>query len=328
MTDTPERSDRTETPDAYRAFELLRRSLPDDLPTELASPHAPAAQALLEEILSMPTTPTLHDLAEESTGTVPAPIVARPPGRGRRLVLAGAAALAVALATATLLAHRPQPSSPAPVDIETALAASSSALEGSGRATFTYGVERNGTVVLSGVDDWAFSGDDVAHDSRMEGHPPWAEREVGGEAYQLTTPEAAAGVATDDPPRWYHYADHHPGLAGWFTSDPRTLLDQVIAAGPFEELGTEPVDGVDTRHVGGTNPQATPVLGTFWRFRPGTVSSVEAWIDDHELVRRLDVTFDDPAQGITGRYSIEFSDLGEPVTVDAPADAIDAPLPG
>ena len=37
-------------------LETLRRARPD-IPSELVSPHDPVAQALIEEILSMPDTP-------------------------------------------------------------------------------------------------------------------------------------------------------------------------------------------------------------------------------------------------------------------------------
>ena len=64
-------------------IDILRRAKPEDLPDELVSPHAPAAQALLEEILSMQTI------------QAPAPPRSRPRPRAARGLVAAAAAVAL-----------------------------------------------------------------------------------------------------------------------------------------------------------------------------------------------------------------------------------------
>jgi hypothetical protein len=85
---------------------VLRQARPEDLPDELASPHAPAAQAMLEEILSMPITNAPDPVA---TATEPPPTLPPPTARQRRhprlrlgLAAAAAAVVAVAVATAAL----------------------------------------------------------------------------------------------------------------------------------------------------------------------------------------------------------------------------------
>src|SRR5919108_2578189 len=87
-------------------LDVLAQARPD-LPDELVSPRAPAAQALLEEILSMDTVSSdtmSHTTSDAMSPTSPTPATEARPRRRRRLVLAGAAAAAVAaVAAATIL---------------------------------------------------------------------------------------------------------------------------------------------------------------------------------------------------------------------------------
>lgn len=324
-------------------MDVVRRARPDDL----ASARTPAAQALLEEILSMPVTRTPDTRTPETrTPETRTPEVGNEPGvrarrsRHRRLQLALSGAAAAALAAVILLSGSGESSRAGAV--ETALARSSAMLDQSGRAEVTWRTEWDDDMAQSGVDQWEFSGDDSS--VTIQSVPYQAES-------GLPLPCGQEGLPTCPPPptedpinrwvdgelylylagpdgnfRWYHdYGASGDELVG-FTTDPATLLDELHPGGGFEEVGKEDVDGVETTRLRATDPRQTPVpdirgLVDYL----DAVTSLEVWVDDDGIVRRLDITIEgSPPQSTqeeTHTTSIRFFDLGDPITIEAPTDS-------
>jgi hypothetical protein len=338
-------------------LDILRRARPADLPDEMASPHQPAAQAMLEEILEVPTIRSHQDDAEHGTAddTAPTRLVRR---RRRPLVVLGAAAVAVAVvASAKLVVSDPAPPSAAAA-IDAALATSSQALARSGRVDITKRISyETDPVVIDQTEGWAFSGDDMS--LTLDGQE--TERVVGGRMYSYmplsecrveTTDQGDVFVqhVDDGEPVWQERPDDLPfavatdgvGTPAPSDLDPQVLLDQLAAAGEFEDLGDEEVDGRSARHLRAVAPAQIPVqdlgLGRLVPVAATAVESLEVWVDDDDLVRRIDLalsgelSFPDPAapggrriEGFSYASTVEFSDLGEPITIEAPEDAVEVP---
>jgi hypothetical protein len=211
------------------------------------------------------------------------------------------------------------------VSVEAALVASSSALTESGRIDYRSRVEANGEP-SEGTGSYQFSGDDRSHSVEAEDLAGGRieTRVVDGEMYFYLALEPL-----DPNPRWYHWVDDAPIgeeiLQTRSDLDPATLFDQLAAAGPFDEVGRETLDGVPTRRLRATHPEALQEVEGIEIIGPGQATAIDVWVDDDSgLVRRVDVS----ARGgvdavVTISTSLTFSDYGEPITIDAPADAQD-----
>jgi hypothetical protein len=121
------------------------------------------------------------------------------------------------------------------------------------------------------------------------------------------------------------------------TTDPSSFVELLEAtAGPLEDLGTEAVRGVPTRHVAGTldlealaaevAPERADELAELLAELPAVAEDVsaipvEAWIDGEGFVRRFTFTIDQLGEG-EGQGSItqtvELWDFDEPLTVEVP----------
>jgi hypothetical protein len=280
---------------------------------------------LCEEIMSQHTVESPHAPADrpaergDSPEETPAVL---PPGRGRRrarpLVLAAAVLAAVAAVGGTVAVRSSEPAGATSLDA--ALAASSAALDRTGRAEWRYRLEgdesEGGDWVV--VDLWAFSGDDLQVEMPVIGgeqqpEPYPVNRRVDGEFY-LGVPNAD-GTGYD----WSHDINGDPYAE--FGVDPRGLFGGLRGASSFEEVGTEPVDGVETTRLRATEPRDLPNLQIDGNDTTGKVTALDLWVDGEDLVRRLDVTlagrFGDSVESI----SIRFYDIGEPITIEAPDHA-------
>jgi hypothetical protein len=122
----------------HDVLEILRRARPD-IPGDLVSPADPAAQALLQEILSMPDT-----AAPEVASQAPVPL-ARARGHHRRLAAGSAAAalIVAALLAAGLLVLAPISSTEAS-PLAAAAEKTAAALRQSGRADATVSIDYAG----------------------------------------------------------------------------------------------------------------------------------------------------------------------------------------
>jgi hypothetical protein len=236
------------------------------------------------------------------------------------LVTVAAVAGAVALTDVT---GSPAEDPPATVlaSAETALAASSSALAESGRIDVHSRTEQDGELVGEGASTYRFAGDDRSHVvTAADGTVLNEVRVVGGEMYfDVDIP----GLPEAD---WYHWVDEMPISEDILTTrsdlDPATLFDQLEAAGPFEEVGAETLDGVATRRLRATHPERASAVDLVW---PGVATAIDLWIDDATgLVRRADATgWWDAEKIATLSTSVTFSDYGTPITIDVPPNALD-----
>jgi hypothetical protein len=320
----------------HDVIDTLRRHRPEDLPDEVVSPHAPAPEALLEEILSMQTIdPAQTAAAVPDDSDVP---YARHRRRSRRAVtVAGAAAAAVAAVVAASVVLRPaDPSAASTVDA--AIAQSLESLDVSGRAEVTMhevfvDEQGNQAFVQESGDIWEYSGDDSSvtlttyRINGIDAIPSDVDpinRRIDGEFYCYC-------VAPDGAYYWYH----DPGLRGnddALRANPATLLDQLRPAGDFEPVGTGLVDGAETTRFRASRPADTPahVLRESWG-QLGQVTDLEVWVDDDGLVRRVDIAFADdqpprPPDTVnvsSATISVRFFDVGEPMTIESPTDPIE-----
>jgi hypothetical protein len=312
----------TETDDV---LDVLRRARPDDLADEQVSAHSTAAQALLADILSRPAAaPGTRD----DRAIIPAPAGVR----GRPALVAAAVAVGAAALVGSLLAVRSsEPSAAATID--TASTRTSELIERSGRAVQHYRFDTGGPPEPgSGPEEWTheyeFSGNDGSVTYGPEGH---IFRVVNGAGY---TYEPV-------PPNYDHFewrrlqgdyafSTYPDGAPGPFHLDPRTLLKTLMSAGDFEVVGNEEVDGVPTRRLRATDPDAALAMGQLRQGVEGTGTSLEVWVDDDDLIRRIDFRIDEPwdLDGASWSSSTRFFDLGQPVAIEAPADApISEPSP-
>jgi hypothetical protein len=317
-------------------IDVLRRARPEDLPDEVVSPHAPAAQALLEEILSMQTIPD-PKTAEDAAVTR----LTVPRWRRRAVVVGAVAAAAVAVVLSAGVVLDPfEPS--AATAIEEALATSAQSLSRSGRAEIRREerfVREDGAqaFVQSTLSRWEYSDDDsqvflvgsgfngAIVEQPLDQAP--INRYVDGELYLYI------GRGAEPTLRWYRDVGGNLGDAGRFGIDPATLLGRLGSAGDFEEVGTETIDGVATRRLRAENPDRAPALRQGMD-ELGEVTKLEVWVDDDDLVRRVDFTYEGPdaAPPVThedgvpevaisdASVSFRFFDFGEPITIEAPTE--------
>jgi hypothetical protein len=303
-------------------LDILRRARPDDLADELASPQSPTAQALLEEILSLQTTTTPGTRKDVA-------VIRRPVGgsRRRRALVGAAAAVVAAIVVGTVLtAGSGEPTAAATIDA--AVARTSDLMDRSGRAERHYRMESGGTPA---VEEWTeryeFSGKDVSwttDGSRL------IDRVVDGKAYIYFPVDPHASTVDENTPfEWFHIPGNYDpetwggGETGPFDLDPRTLLETLSSAGNFDVVGIEEVDGFPARHLRATMPEEALDLGRLRQGVEGTATSLEVWVDDDDLVRRLDFRIEEPwdVPGASWSVSTRFYDLGEPVSIEAPANA-------
>jgi hypothetical protein len=291
----------TETDDV---LDVLRRARPDDLPEEQVSPHSTAAQALVEDIVS----------GSDRTA-VPGPRRRR----HRRPALAAAAAtvVAAALAGSLLTAGGGEPSAAATLDA--AVTRTSALIERSGRA-----VQHYRSSDLSERDGWThefeFSGDNGTVTYGPEGD---MFRIVDGVGYTYEpVPPEYEHREWRRLPGTYEFWRYPDGESGAFGVDPLTLLEALGSAGDFEDVGNEEVDGVPTRRLRATDPDATLDLGRLRQGVDGTATSLEVWVDQDDIVRRIDFRIENAfgIEGSTWSSSIQFFDLGEPITIEGPGD--------
>jgi hypothetical protein len=295
---------------------LLRRARPVP-PDGLVSPRTPAAQALVEEILSMDTAyaPRTTDDERDEDRPTPGPI-ALGPSRLRRSLVAGVAAAALAAAaTATVVSG----DSDEPVEamtLDTAVVQTSEALRGSGRAELRYDNHGPG-LRETGSSRYEFSGDDYSVRFRHpEGTgPEFENRWIDGDLYIY----GLNGSTGPDDLQWTRDADATADSGSLFHLDPATLL-AALGDVPFETVGDEEVDGLGTRHLRATDPEEidAAAFAIGFNLRQDTVTALEVWVDGDDLVRRIELSTFDPDEDYASSFSIRFSDFGSPITIEPP----------
>lgn len=318
----------------------ISRARPN-LDAKLASPAAPAAVALLEEIL-------------RDDGRAPSQ-----PRIRWHVVSSAAAAVAIALASVAISTDSAEPGRAAPgagsraamqispESVRHIASVSSSTLAGTGKADVVFRLDAGRLSEQAGSGTLTFSGDDLEMVFRFagrEGRPGFetVNRTVDGGFYLLDGPP--------DAKRWY-LDTNAPATRGsdLFTVDPRTIVSAIHPDIEFVDEGTEETGGVELRQLRATRPERLPALNLgFGPIETTTIDSFDVWVDESDVVRRLDLTTvsveTQPASatkvlGEDGRttvvtsaetttvehrasYSVRFYALGEPIEIEAPADAI------
>jgi len=297
--------------------DVLRRVRPE-LPEHLASPTSAAAQALLEEILSMQTTGP--DVAD------PTPPPA-PRNRSRRRLLVVAAASVVAFAAAAFVAIRLGGDDGPSDDVKT-VPSEQPVPERTGRIRLTWRMRGDDVPTGEAVERYEFSGDDIAVSGAPYG-PKSQQVVVDGQTYEYMPdlsqwPETMGPEAYDPltgPYLWVR-STVTPPMPTVAHVDQSTLFDQLGAAGPFEDVGTDEVEGVPTRRVRATRPELTPyeVLKVSDPLAGSTATGLDVWVDESGGVLRVDMVFELTIEGdhIRQSLSIVWSDLGEPITIEPP----------
>jgi hypothetical protein len=182
--------------------------------------------------------------------------------------------------------------------VRRAAAASESALE-SGRAELRVNVDGSESTY-----DYRFAGDDVGVVvSLRDGEAPGERRLVDGRLYWH--------VGDDPSTPWFHYNGETVGGEN-MTSDPRTMLTGLAPRAGFELAGDDTLDGVEVRRLRATTPEA--VDGTelaLGEASPtnGTLTGLDIWVDDDDVVRRIDLEITVTLDGF------EVEALGDPVVL-------------
>lgn len=313
------------------AITALRRARPQ-LPDDVVSPASVAAQALLEEILSMRTpeidllpTDPVTDVADVA-GARPAPRRARRSRRTSRrpLVLAAAAAVAVGgIAAVAVMAGTGDSDGGGP-SVEVGPEAGDRALPadatGSGRLRVAHDLRWASGPPTGEVTTYSWSGEDFGVQRGLE-----RSGDADGRQWRCSVDIDALPPGGGDPVEGVPLDcdEIPPPRPEALDIDPATLLDR-LAAGPYTPVGDEDVEGVPTEHRRATNPAAAD-LGAL-RLAPAfpddaTVTAVDVWVDGDGLVRRVDVATGGVAQGgdFTETSSYVWFDLGEPITIEPPA---------
>jgi hypothetical protein len=328
-TDSPAPADTWPADD--RLLVRLRAARPT-IPDEVASPHAPANQLMLERIVGGAPAPGGHRRL--------APVERPARHDGKRSVLWPAAVAAAVAAVAGFVVAAPfgsaDPSAGAVV--RDAAVASAEALD-SGRAVLT--VRQEGT---EDVYEYTFAGDDVGVEMVLAATGDAAttgeRRVVDGELYWR--------VGDDPSTPWLHMVGDGAEPLSVFGDDPRTLLAGLTPTAGFDLVGDDTVDGVAVTRLRATTPERIDArqlrLGEATS-GGGAVTELEVWVDGDDVVRRVDLAMthtvsvaatEVPASGDDGagapavepehiavevESSVRFTDIGMPNAVEAPEDA-------
>jgi hypothetical protein len=227
------------------------------------------------------------------------------------------------------------------------------ALKGSGRARIVFTEDGSSMPRSQSVTSLTFSGEDLemvidfAGQGGRDGFQA-QNRTVDGQFYLLDGPPGQKEWIRDTNSASMKGTD-------FFNLDPRTLLS---ALGPQVGFGELPRKN-GLRHFRASQPALLKELSLGDPVDPKTITSLDVWAGDDNVVRRLQLVairtetgrpgarsivvekdgrmtkIVDPAdttpevtRTIRTTYNVEFSDLGQPVEIKAPANARDLGLVG
>ena len=270
----------------------------------------------------------------------------------RRLTKKWALSVASVAAAAALITGLVAVDRPAPLDMRLVAAATRSALEGTGRAQIDFGIFKGRQDESRGVIRLAFAGEDlemITDFAASDNGPGFRShnRTVDGEFYLLDGPSGEQA--------WVHDVNAS-GQQGSdiFNIDPRTLLDIIEPGAEFETVSNDE-DGV--RRLRATRVDDVPPLNLGHgpiSIKGQQVERLELWVGPDDVVRKFDLDLEysetrehsgararlvkradgtvskeiDPAfpgktvtETVRTSYAVAFSDLGEPIEIDAPSDA-------
>ena len=322
-----------------RDDDLIRRLSDADPidPRALPTADDPTARQLLERIM---TTDAADSPADSPIGDETPEVLDLPRVRGidryasanRRRGPYLAAVAAAILLIVGFIVFSPNNSQPALAAVHSA--AQATAEIDSGRVTTTFdlvGSDGTSTGAVAGEVRAEFAGSDVAVELDLTS----AEGEAAGLELPATEGRLVDGVLyTNYGSTWY--AVETGTLIGQTvveTIDPRTVLTEVEGLLETTEIGPAEVGGVET-----TQYRSVVDLGDDSLRESGWLPidaadvrtegqlTVDLYVDDAGLLRRLDLTGDVLETGGAGSATIEittvFTDLGADISIDAPADAV------
>ena len=198
------------------------------------------------------------------------------------------------------------------------LVVSSAALARSGQAQIRFRDVLKGSTIDYGVTDVIYSGQDISV-VRHDGEPgaattTYAQLLVDGQYYY--------DAEWPPNPGWEHVTGAHPTWRQLSAADPRTLLRGLTPAAPFVTAGYKVAGGVRLRELVSTRPGSVPGIAMSGQLIPGErVTSLGLWVDGHGVVRQIDATLAAPSGGPHTTVSVNFTSIGRPQTVRAPAHA-------
>jgi hypothetical protein len=282
----------------------LRSARPEP-PAEVLSPHTPPNRALVDEIIRFP------------------PATVRSTNRRRRQVAMAAVGSAVAAAAIGVAVAAPFGSDDertADALIRDAAVASERALADTGRAIKTDGGGKGGWY----HEQWEFSAGDISTEltGGGAGTDIIRHRFVDGELYGDY--DDGVGWIRDTCLADGEWRPEVPDIAG--------LLAVLEPDANFEIVGEEEIDGVPTTHLRASTPGAvhSDDLGLGYFHTPGlshTLTSLDVWVDDDDRMRKIEfdvtTTYHGNDQIERTELTVEFRDLGDDITVEAPADYSD-----
>jgi len=269
----------------------------------------------------------------------------------RRLALAAAAAAAAVVAIAIVVPTNDVRTAPVAVNMQT-IAESTTAALSSGRAHITHTATNDGSVQDASETFVEFSGVNRSTVGTVSGRDASsfeiANKVVDGKFYLR---DGAPGEQI-----WIEDINEHVTGSDLFSVDPRMLLSGAAQDAAFKDVGGATVDGVKTRHLKATRLDKVPTvnlgLGPI-ADNQTKITKFDVWVDSDNVVRRLDVstsqttrsqggaraiitkhadgTFSkeiDPndttpfvTRTLVNDYSVRFTEIGSPITIEAPANA-------
>ena len=160
-----------------------------------------------------------------------------------------------------------------------------------------------------------------------------------------------------DAGHWIEDTNEHLAGSDLFSVDPRTFVGGAADGAQFKDVGGDTVDGVAVRHLTATKLDAVPRVNL--GLGPVTddqtkITKFDVWVDSANVVRRLDLAtsltetvhplaqtiLEKDAEGkvigkrldeanmgpaeertVTNQYTVTFTDIGAPITIEAPANA-------
>jgi hypothetical protein len=267
--------------------------------------------------------PAAHDEVERSA------VIRRQVSLRRAIALAAATAVAAAAVTIGIKVTGSSPAhrSPAATVLTAAMvhhveAASQAAMAPAGHmfVTFSFGLINHSP--SSGSIDFTFSG----HNFNAIDHLPTSpgdrksqtltSRQVNGQLYIFGLPGR--------PQQWYHFQGQT--AADRTVPDPRKLLTALQPAARFEDIGSQRIDGVQTKILSATDLKKLPAsvlapLTFVSSMGPESLTAFDVWVDRHGVVRQMKIIHQarSPQGRLIEKQTIRFLDIGKPEKITAPA---------
>lgn len=185
-------------------------------------------------------------------------------------------------------------------------------------------------------------------------------RSIDGRFYLLDVSPGSSGSTAGSPASRRWYLDEAGGVGrDPFTVDPRTFVGLLEGGAMLEKVGRAEVDGIDTEHIRAVELHGLEEIDLgLGPIQTGRIATLDVWVDDKDIVRQMAleiswqeeisyealrtkvkhpdgrITVETPGAGTAGpyatpgtrqrtaRYKVKFYDLGAPIEIPRPADAM------